>query len=148
MKRKLMGQAANKFLAGAIVLALLLFVPAGNLDYWQRWLFLTILLIPMLMAEIWLLVKHPDLLQKRLNAKEPQKEQSRLIRWSGLMFVLGFVLAGLNFRFQWMVLPDWVCWVGAGIFLIIYGLYAEVLQENVWLSRTVEVQKDQKVVDQ
>ena len=106
-----------------------------------------ILFIPMLFAGIVLLLKNPDLLKKRLNTKESQVEQRLVINLSAAMFLLEFVLAGLNFRFGWIIAPDWLSWTGTAIFLLSYMLYAEVLKENAYLSRTIEVQKGQKVVD-
>ena len=106
-----------------------------------------ILFVPMFIAGIIMLVKSPQLLQSRLDAKEKRGEQSAVVKLSGLMFIVGFVLAGLNFRFGWIVLPDWVSWAASAVFLISYALYAEVLRENVWLSRTIQVQENQQVVD-
>ncbi len=136
-----------KFLSGVILLGVLLFLPAGTLDYPAAWLLIGILFLPMLFAGIVLMLKNPELLRKRLKAKEQQAEQALVIKLSGLMFVLGFVLAGLNFRFRWIVLPDWVSWAASAVFLLSYLLYAEVLRENTYLSRTIEVQEDQRVID-
>lgn len=147
MTKKLFLQAIFKFFAGVILLGLLIFLPAGTLSYWNAWLLMGILFVPMFLAGIIMMLKNPDLLKKRLNAKEKEKEQSLVIKLSGLMFVLGFVAAGLNFRFQWIVLPQWLSWAAAVVFLISYLLYAEVLRENTFLSRTVEVQDDQTVID-
>lgn len=147
MTGKLFLQALSKFLLGAALLALLLLLPAGTLAYWNAWLLMGILLIPMFLAGIVMLIKNPELLRKRLDAKEEQKEQNQVIKLSGLMFVTGFVAAGLNFRFQWLLLPAWVSWAAAAVFLLSYLLYAEVLRENTYLSRTVEIQQDQKVID-
>lgn len=122
-------------------------MPAGTFSYWNAWLLMGILFVPMLFAGIVMMLKNPELLRKRLSAKEQESEQKRVIKLSGLMFILGFVLAGLNFRFDWIILPDWVSWVGAAIFLVSYLLYAEVLKENTYLSRTVEIQHGQKVID-
>ncbi len=147
MTKELFYQAILKFVFGVVVIGILIFLPAGTFDYWNAWLFMGILFIPMFFAGIVLMIKNPKLLEKRLRAKEQQPEQSLVIKLTGLMFVMGFVIAGLNFRFQWIVLPDWALWVSAIIFLLSYLLYAEVLRENVYLSRTVEVQDGQKVID-
>ena len=147
MTRQLFIQAILKFSAGAVLLGVLIFLPAGTFHYWNAWLLMGILFIPMFLAGIVLMFTNPDLLKKRLNAKEKEAEQSLVIKLSGLMFVLGFVTAGLNFRFQWIVLPEWVSWAAAVVFLLSYMLYAEVLRENTFLSRTIEVQDDQTVID-
>lgn len=147
MTRELLFQTMSKFILGIIVVGILIFLPAGTFHYWNAWLFIGILFIPMFFAGIVLLFKNPALLKKRLNAKEQQTEQSLVIKLSGLMFVLGFAIAGLNFRFKWVMLPSWVSWIAATIFLLSYLLYAEVLRENAYLSRTVEVQQGQKVID-
>lgn len=147
MTKELLYKAILKFVLGVVVIGMLIFLPAGTFDYWNAWLFMGILFIPMLFAGIAMMIKNPKLLKKRLNAKEQQSEQNLVIKLSGLMFVMGFVMAGLNFRFQWIVLPDWVLLVSAIIFLLSYLLYAEVLRENTYLSRTVEVQDGQKVID-
>ena len=147
MKPNLFVQALGKFFFGVVLLGVLIFLPAGSFSYWQGWLLMGILFVPMFIAGLVMLAKNPDLLQKRLNAKEEEKEQKTVIALSGLLFIAAFVLAGLNWRFQWCVLPDWAVWVAAGIFLLSYLLYAEVLRENTYLSRTIEVQQGQKVVD-
>lgn len=147
MTKELFFQAVLKFVLGVIVIGILIFLPAGTFHYWNAWMFMGILFIPMLFAGIVMMFKNPELLKKRLNAKEQQSEQNLVIKLSGLMFVIGFVIAGLNFRFQWIILPDWVSWAGVVIFLFSYLLYAEVLRENTYLSRTVEVQDGQKVID-
>lgn len=147
MTKELFFQAVLKFVLGVIVIGILIFLPAGTFHYWNAWMFMGILFIPMLFAGIVMMFKKPELLKKRLNAKEQQSEQNLVIKLSGLMFVIGFVIAGLNFRFQWIILPDWVSWAGVAIFLFSYLLYAEVLRENTYLSRTVEVQDGQKVID-
>ncbi|MBQ6236380.1 MAG: isoprenylcysteine carboxylmethyltransferase family protein, partial [Clostridia bacterium] len=130
MTGKLFVQAIGKFLLGVVLIGLLLFLPAGTLRYWNAWLFLGILFIPMFIAGIVMMCKNPDLLRKRLNAKEEEAEQKTVLVLSGLMFLAAFVVAGLNFRFQWIVLPAWAVWVGAGVFLAAYLMYAEVLREN------------------
>lgn len=147
MKSNLFFQALTKFLLGVIILGLLIFLPAGSLHYWQGWLLMGILFVPMFIAGLVMMVKNPELLQKRLNAKEQEKEQKTVVALSGLLFVAAFIVAGLNWRFQWLLLPNWVVWVAAALFLVCYGLYAEVLRENTYLSRTIEVQEHQKVVD-
>ena len=147
MNTELFSQAIMKFLSGLLIVGLLLFLPAGTFAYRQAWLLIGILFIPMFVAGLIMMKKSPDLLRKRLDAKEEQTEQKTVIALSGLMFLASFVVAGLNFRFGWIVLPDWVSYVSAAVFLLAYALYAEVLRENVWLSRTVEVQENQKVID-
>lgn len=147
MDRKLLIQGIAKFLAGVVLLGVLLFLPAGTLAWPQGWRLMGILFIPMLLAGIVMIRKNPELLWKRLNAKEKQAEQQDVLKLSALMFLAAFILAGLNFRFRWIVLPDWISWTAAVIFLISYGLYAEVMRENAYLSRTIEVQENQKVVD-
>ena len=146
-KNRLFLQATGKLLLGVVVIGLLLFLPAGSLQYWQGWLLMGILFVPMLCAGLVMMVKNPELLRKRLNAKEEEKEQQEVVKRSGLLFVASFVVAGLNWRFGWCVLPDWAVWASAGLFLVCYLLYAEVLRENTCLSRTVEVQENQKVID-
>ena len=147
MDAKLFSQAIVKFLGGLLIVGLLLFLPAGSFGYWQGWLLTGILFIPMFIAGLIMMKKSPDLLRKRLDAKEEQSEQKAVIALSGLMFSAAFIVAGLNFRFKWIVLPAWVSWAAAAVFLLAYALYAEVLRENVWLSRTIEVQENQKVID-
>lgn len=144
---KLLAQALSKFFLGVLLLGVLIFLPAGSFRFWQGWLQMGILFGPMFIAGLILLAKNPDLLRKRLNAKEEEKEQKTVVVLSGLLFIAAFVLAGLNWRFHWCVLPDWAVWVAAGLFLLSYLLYAEVLRENTYLSRTIEVQENQKVVD-
>ena len=147
MDKNLLIQALAKVSLGFILLGLLLFLPAGSLRYWQGWLLMGILFVPMFVAGFVMLFKNPDLLRKRLNAKEEEKEQKTVVALSGLLFIAAFVVAGLNWRFHWCVLPDWAVWVAAVLFLFCYLLYAEVLRENTYLSRTIEVQENQKVVD-
>ena len=140
-------QAISKFLLGVVIVGLLLFLPAGSFRYWQGWLLMGILFVPMFCAGLVLMAKNPELLRKRLNAKEEEKDQQTVVKLSGLLFIAAFVVAGLNWRFGWCVLPDWAVWVSAVLFLVCYLLYAEVLRENTYLSRTVEVQEGQKVID-
>ena len=147
MDRDLLLKALTKYLLGVIILGILLFLPAGSLHYWQGWLLMGILFIPMFVAGIVLMAKNPELLRKRLNAKEKEDEQKSVVALSGLLFFTAFVLAGLNWRFGLWLLPEWMVWVAAVLFLASYILYAEVMRENTYLSRTVEVQDDQKVID-
>ena len=147
MDSKLFVQAITKFLTGLLLVGVLIFLSAGTFAYWQGWLLIGILFIPMFIAGLVMMKKSPELLRKRLNVKEEQDEQRTVILLSGLMFLAAFILAGLNFRFSWIVLPAWVSYAAAAVFLAAYTLYAEVLRENVYLSRTVEVQEDQKVID-
>lgn len=147
MTMKLFIQAISKFLLGIVLVGILIFWPAGTLSFFNGWLFMGILFVPMFLAGIVMMVKNPELLRKRLKAKEKQKEQSMVIKLSGLMFLAGFIIAGLNYRFNWMMLPKSVSIVGVVLFLLAYLLYAEVLRENTYLSRTIEVQENQKVID-
>lgn len=144
---KLFVQAVTRFLAGLFIVGLLLFLPAGTFAFWQAWLLIFILFVPMFIAGLILMKKSPDLLQKRLNAKEEQTEQKTVILLSGLMFLAAFIAAGLNYRFGWIILPGAVSFAAAIVFLLAYVLYAEVMRENAYLSRTVEVQENQKVID-
>lgn len=147
MTKQLFFQAIIKFTLGVILVGLLIFLPAGTIHFWNGWLLMGLLFIPMFCAGVVMMFKNPYLLQKRLDAKEKQSEQSLVIKLSGLMFLAGFIVAGLNFRVGWIVLPDWVSYVGGVLFLLSYLCYAEVLRENTYLSRTVEVQENQKVID-
>lgn len=147
MKKKLLIQALIKFLGGALIVGLLIFLSAGTFDFWNGWLFMGLLFIPMFIAGIIMFFKSPALLRRRLNAKEESEEQKQVILYSGLMFILGFVLAGLNYRFEWIILPNAIIIISSIIFLISYILYGEVLRENEFLSRTIEVQENQRVVD-
>ncbi|MBR2868523.1 MAG: isoprenylcysteine carboxylmethyltransferase family protein [Clostridia bacterium] len=147
MTIKLFIQAITKFLFGFILIGLLIFLPAGTLSFFNGWLFMGILFVPMFLAGIVMMFKNPDLLKKRLDAKEKQREQSTVIKLSGLMFLAGFIVAGLDFRFGWLTLPKGVVIGAAIVFLAAYILYAEVLRENTYLSRTIEVQENQKVID-
>ena len=139
-------QALTKFVFGLLLVGFLLFLPAGTFAYWQAWLFIGILFVPMFIAGIVLIVRQPELLRKRLDAKEQQQEQKWVVALSGLMFIAVFVVAGLSLRFGWYMLPDWAVFVATVVFLAAYALYAEVMRENVWLSRTIEVQHNQQVV--
>ena len=147
MTKKLFAQAMIKFFAGLICIAAILFIPAGTLKYPNGWLFIAILFIPMFIAGIVMMLKDPELLKKRLNAKEEEQEQKTVIVLSGIMFLAAFIVAGLNFRFGWITIPKWLVWVGVIVFLASYLMYAEVLRENAYLSRTIEVQENQKVID-
>ena len=147
MNAKLFAQAVGKFLSGLLLVGILLFLPAGSFAYWQAWLLIGILFVPMFIAGLILMRKNPDLLLKRLNAREEQAEQKQVILSSALMFSAAFIIAGLNYRFGWIVLPGWVSVAAALVFLLSYILYAEVLRENTYLSRTIEVQENQKVID-
>lgn len=146
MTKSLFFSAIAKFAAGVVLLGVLIFLPAGTLNYPQGWLLMGILFIPMFLAGLVMMAKNPGLLRSRLNAKEKEREQSLVVKLSGLMFLAGFVLAGLSFRYGWWMLPRWVSVLGAVLFLLSYALYAEVLRENTWLSRTIEVQDGQQVV--
>ena len=147
MTKQLLIQAFFKTGSGAILMGLLLFLPAGTVHYWNAWLLLAILFLPMLVVGIVLMRKAPDLLRKRLNTKETESDQITVIIGSSAMFVSGFILAGLDFRFGWLPLPRWVSIAAAVVFLIAYALYVEVLRENAYLSRTVEIQENQNVID-
>ena len=147
MNIKLFLQAIIKFLLGVLIIGILLFIPAGTIEYWNAWLFMGLLFIPMFIVGIIMMIKNPDLLRKRLNAKENEKTQKIVIVISGIMFILGFVCAGLNFRYNWITLPNIVIIISSIVFVIAYILYGEVLRESAYLSRTIEVQENQKVID-
>ncbi len=147
MDRKLFLRAISRFAAGLLLVGLLLFLPAGTFRYVQGWLFLGILFIPMFAAGLIMMKKNPGLLKKRLNVKEKETEQREVVLFSGIMFLAVFVSAGLSFRFGWLMLPLRVSILASAIFLGAYALYAEVLRENTYLSRTIEVQEEQKVID-
>ena len=147
MNKKLFFQAIIKFLMGLLVVCALLFIPAGTINFWNAWLFIGILFIPMFIAGIVMMIKNPELLKQRLDAKEKESEQKLVILGSGIMFLSGFIVAGLNYRYQWLILPNLVIIIASIIFIISYILYAEVLRENTYLSRTIKVQENQKVVD-
>ena len=147
MDTNLLMQSLVKFFLGVILLGVLIFLPAWSFRYWQGWLLMGILFVPMFLAGLVMMAKNPELLRKRLNAKEQEAEQKTVVKLSGLLFAAAFVVAGLNWRFGWWVLPDWAVWVAVGLFLASYLLYAEVLRENTYLSRTIEVQENQKVID-
>lgn len=147
MTKQLFFQAIGKYFSGLIVIGALLFIPAGTIRYTYGWIFIALLFVPMFVAGIVLMYKNPDLLKKRLNAKEEQGEQKTVILFSAAMFAAAFVAAGLNFRFGWFILPNRAVAAGIIVFILSYIMYAEVLRENTYLSRTVEVQENQKVID-
>ena len=147
MNKKIFFQAIIKFIFGVLIIGALLFIPAHSFKYWNGWLFMGLLFIPMFIAGIILMIKNPKLLKIRLNAKEKETEQKHVIIYSGLMFILGFIIAGLNFRYSWVKLPNIVIIISSIVFIIAYIFYAEVLRENTYLSRTIEVQDNQKVID-
>lgn len=147
MNKGLLIQAVTKVTLGVVIVGGLLFLSAGSFSYWQGWLLMGVLFVPMVIAGIVLLFKAPDLLKKRLNAKETQPEQRGVVAASGLLFIATFVVSGLAWRYGWYILPDWVIWVATAIFLGSYAMYGEVIRENRYLSRTIEVQEGQTVVD-
>lgn len=147
MDAKLFASAIMKFLLGLVLVGALLFLPAGTFAYRQAWLLIGILFLPMFIAGLIMMKKNPELLRKRLCAKEQQTEQKEVVLLSALMFLAAFIFAGLNFRFGWIILPAWVSYAAAVIFLLAYAMYAEVLRENAYLSRTIEVQENQTVID-
>lgn len=146
-KQKLLLSALTKFLAGLVLMGLVLFLPAGTWNYFNAWLFLGLLFIPMLILGVVLFFKAPELLKKRLQSKEKESTQKGVVAISGLMFIGSFVLAGLDFRFGWTNVPAWLVMAAAIVLLSSYGMYGEVMRENAYLSRTVEVQENQKVID-
>ena len=147
MDLKLFIQAIFKFIFGGLIVGCLLFIPAQTFEYWNGWLFMGLLFIPMFIVGLLLMIKKPDLLRKRLNAKEQEKQQKLVVLFSGVMFIIGFVIAGLNYRYNWIILPNIVVIIASILFIISYILYGEVMRENAYLSRTIEVQNDQKVID-
>lgn len=147
MKTKLLISALSKFVFGIGLITLLLFLPAGTWDYMQAWVFLALMFIPMSIMGVCLFIFQPELLSKRLNNKEKEHQQKSVVAISGLMFIAGFVLCGLDYRFAWSSVPLWLMIVASVLFLIGYGMYAEVLRENAYLSRTIEVQEGQKLID-
>ena len=146
MTKKLFASALSKFIAGIFLVGLFVFLPAGTLSFINGWIFMAVLFVPMTVLGGLLMIKNPALLEKRLQAKEQRSQQDLVQKLSGLMFIGGFVVAGLGFRFGWFTLPLWSSYAAAAVFLICYGLYAEVMRENTYLSRTVQVQENQKVV--
>ena len=147
MNIKLFFEAIIKIILGILLIGVLIFLPANTINYWNGWLLMGLLFIPMFIAGIIMMIKSPDLLKKRLKAKENEEEQKIVILLSLLMFIAGFIIAGLNYRYNWTVMPNWVVVVSSVIFVFSYILYAEVLRENQYLSRVIEVQENQKVVD-
>lgn len=147
MTKKLFVEAIIKFILGVILVGVFVFLPAGTISFFQGWLFMGVLFIPIFIAGIVMMIKSPELLKKRLNAKEKQKEQDVVVKLSGLIFLLGFISAGLNYRFDFYVLPKGVSIGAAAVFIAAYLIYAEVMRENAYLSRTIEVQENQKVID-
>ena len=147
MNIKLFIQAIIKYVFGVLIVGGLLFISANSFNYWNGWLFMGLLFIPMFIAGIILMIKNPELLRKRLNAKEQENEQKWVLLFSGLMFIAGFIIAGLNYRYKWIEMPNAVTIISSILFIIAYILYAEVLRENTYLSRTIEVQENQKVID-
>ncbi len=144
---KLLVEALTKFTCGLLLVGLLIFLPAGTFCYTYGWLFVGLLFVPMLIAGFVMLYKSPEFLKKRLDAKEKQAAQKGVLAFSGLMFIGGFVVAGMDFRFGWSAMPTWVVITASVLFLIAYALYAEVMRENVYLSRTIKVEEGQTVVD-
>ena len=144
---KLMASASIKLLMGLVLVGLLLFLPAGTVHFFNGWILIAVLFVPMFMAGLVMLLRSPVLLRKRLNAKENEREQKSVVAMSAIMFVMAFVVAGFNFRYSWIVMPSWTVWSAAALFLLSYLIYAEVLRENEYLSRTIEVQENQKVID-
>lgn len=144
---RLLASACIRFFAGLILVGLLIFLPAGTLHYPCGWLFMAVLFVPMFIAGVVMLFRSPALLEKRLNAKEKETEQKSVVALSGIMFVAAFVVAGLDFRYSWTAMPVWTVLVATSLFLLAYIMYAEVLRENVYLSRTIEVQENQTVID-
>ena len=144
---KLFFEAIVKFTCGLLLVGLLIFLPAGTMQYPYGWLLVGLLFGPMLIAGFVMLAKSPDFLKKRLDAKEKQATQKGVLGAAGLMFIAGFVVAGLDFRFGWSVMPQWVTIAASVLFLISYALYAEVMRENAYLSRTIKVEEGQTVVD-
>ena len=147
MDFKLFCQAIIKFILGVAIIGLLVFMPANTLYYWNGWLLMGILFIPMFIAGLVMMIKSPELLKKRLNANEKENEQKQVILLSSLMFISGFIISGLNYKYSWIILPNFIVVISSIIFIISYILYAEVLRENKYLSRTIEIQENQKVVD-
>ena len=147
MNIKLFLEAIIKFVLGVVIIGLLIFGPANTINYWNGWLFMGLLFIPMFIAGIVMMIKSPQLLSKRLNAKEKQSEQKLVVKLSGLMFLIGFIIAGLNYKYSWIVIPKLIVIISSVTFILSYIIYAEVLRENAYLSRVIEVQENQKVID-
>ena len=147
MDGKLFISAIVKYLLGVIIIGLLVFIPAGTIKYFNGWLFMVVLFIPMLFAGIVMMIKNPELLKSRLDAKEKQKEQGLVIKLSGLMFIIGFIVAGLDYRYNWLQLPRLGVYIAVGLFLFGYIMWGIVLKQNTYLSRTIKVTENQKVID-
>ena len=147
MDKKLFCEAIIKYVSGLIVVGLLIFLPAGTFNYWNGWLLMGLLFIPMFIAGIIMLFRNPELLKSRLNAKEKESEQKEVLLYSGIMFLLGFILAGLNYRYKWIELSNIIVIIASILFIISYLLYGVVLIENSYLLRTIEVKKNQKLID-
>lgn len=147
MSIKLFFEAIFKFLLGVLLVGLLIFIPAGTINFFNGWLFMGLLFIPMFISGIIMMIKSPNLLRSRLDAKEKESDQKMVVALSGLMFLSGFILAGLNYRFNWLELSNIVVIISSIVFLLSYILYAEVLRENAFLSRTIKVEKKQKLID-
>lgn len=144
---QLLAGALTKYLMGLVIFGLLLFLPAGTMRYWNAWVLIAALFGPMLILGTMLLVKSPDLLARRLNTKEKESQQKAVVAMSGVIFLASFILAGLDFRYGWTQMPDWMVWTATAALLLSYALYAEVMRENAYLSRTIEVQEGQRVID-
>ncbi len=144
---KLMASAGIKLLMGLVLVGVLIFIPAGTIHFFNGWLLVAVLFVTMLIAGVVMALRSPALLSKRLNANEKEAEQKSVVALSGIMFVAAFVVAGLNFRYAWVVMPAWAVWSAVALFLLSYIMYAEVLRENAYLSRIIEVQEGQKVID-
>lgn len=144
---QLLAGALAKYLMGLVIFGLLLFLPAGTMRYWNAWVLIAALFGPMLILGTMLLVKSPDLLARRLNTKEKESQQKAVVAMSGVIFLASFILAGLDFRYGWTQMPDWMVWTATAALLLSYALYAEVMRENAYLSRTIEVQEGQRVID-
>lgn len=144
---KLMASAGVKLLMGLVLVGLLIFLPAGTLCFFNGWLLVAVLFVPMLIAGVVMAVCSPQLLKKRLNTKEKESEQKSVVAMSGIMFIAAFVVAGLNYRYVWTVMPSWAVWSAVALFLLSYAMYVEVMRENAYLSRTIEVQEGQTVIE-
>lgn len=147
MNAKLFFEAITKFFFGIVIVGMSIFIPANSFGYWNGWLLMGLLFIPMFVAGVILMFKNPELLQRRLDAKEKEMEQKYVVVLSGVMFLTGFIIAGLNYRYGWTFLPNVLVIMSSFIFIIAYILYAEILRENAFLSRTIKVEKNQKIID-
>ncbi len=147
MKKRLLWEAITKYLMGLLLVGLLIFIPAGSISFFNGWLLLGLLFIPMFIVGIIMFIKNPELLKSRLNAKEKESEQKEVLVYSGMMFLSGFIIAGLNYRFKWIELPNIIVIISSILFVLSYILYGIVLYENTYLLRTIEVKENQKVID-